>query len=93
LILEQYSEECGQDLPSAHFDTAIADFLGYDPNPNPQELGQSIREARERDGLTRSQLAERLNVSSSTVKAWETGSVNRPSTRVLGIFEDYLSEA
>jgi|GEM_PF-1484368 len=85
--------ERGLDQPSARFHTPIAAFLGYDPNPNPQELGQLIREARERDGLTRSQLAERLNVSSSTVKAWETGLVSRPTPRVSGIFEDYLSEA
>jgi transcriptional regulator with XRE-family HTH domain/pyrrolidone-carboxylate peptidase len=84
--------ERGLDRPSVRFHPAIIAFLGYDPNPNPQEFGQLIRAARERDGLSRSELGRQLGVSSSTVKAWETGTVSRPSPRVAEIFEGYVNE-
>ncbi|MDQ3746581.1 MAG: helix-turn-helix domain-containing protein, partial [Acidobacteriota bacterium] len=84
--------ERGQDRPSVRFHPAIIAFLGYDPNPSPQEFGQLIRAARERDGLSRSELGRQLGVSSSTVKAWEAGTVSRPSPRVAEIFEGYVNE-
>ncbi|HEX8774986.1 MAG TPA: IPT/TIG domain-containing protein [Pyrinomonadaceae bacterium] len=84
--------ERGQDQPSARFKPAVTSFLGQDPDPDPREFGESIRAARERDGLTRSQLARQLGVSSSTVRAWEDGAVSRPSPRVASIFDEYLSE-
>jgi transcriptional regulator with XRE-family HTH domain/pyrrolidone-carboxylate peptidase len=84
--------ESGEDRPSARFRPGIAGFLGHDPNPDPKIFGEIIRSVRERDGLTRSQLAERLGLASSTVKAWEEGAVSRPSTRVSSIFEGYVAE-
>jgi transcriptional regulator with XRE-family HTH domain/pyrrolidone-carboxylate peptidase len=84
--------ERGQDQPSARFKPAITNFLGHDPSPDPHAFGESIRAARERDGLTRSQLAQRLGLASSTVKAWEMGTVSRPSPRVSSIFEEYVTE-
>jgi transcriptional regulator with XRE-family HTH domain/pyrrolidone-carboxylate peptidase len=84
--------ESGEDRPSARFNAAVATFLGRNPNPDPKEFGQLIRATRERDGLTRSQLAQRLGVSSSTVRSWETGEVSRPTPRVAGIFDEYVRE-
>lgn len=84
--------EQGKDKPSARFHAAIVTFLGHDPDRDPREFGEQIKAARERDGLTRAQLAQRLNVSPSTVKAWEAGTVSRPSPRVAEIFENYLQE-
>jgi DNA-binding transcriptional regulator YiaG/pyrrolidone-carboxylate peptidase len=84
--------EQGKDKPSARFHPAIVTFLGHDPDRDPREFGEQIKAARERDGLTRAQLAQRLNVSSSTVKAWEAGTVSRPSPRVSEIFENYVQE-
>ena len=81
-----------QGEPSARFHAAVVNFLGNDPDRDPKEFGQKIREARERDGLTRSQLAAQLGVAASTVKAWESGNVTRPNARVEAIFEDYLNE-
>jgi transcriptional regulator with XRE-family HTH domain/pyrrolidone-carboxylate peptidase len=81
-----------QDEPSARFRPAIARFLGYDPEPPPQTLGERIRAARLRSGLSQPQLAERLNVSASTVRAWEAGRVSRPTPRVRGIFEAFVNE-
>lgn len=84
--------ERGLDRPSARFHAGVISFLGHDPEPDPRELGERIRAARERDGLSRTQLAQRLGISSSTVRAWEAGEVSRPSTRVEGVFEDYLNQ-
>ena len=50
-----------------------------------------IKATRERDGLTRAQLARQLGIAPSTVKAWEDGIVTRPNARVEGVFEDYLN--
>jgi transcriptional regulator with XRE-family HTH domain len=84
--------EQGKDRPSTRFHSAVVNFLGHDPDRDPKEFGQKIREARERGGLTRTQLAAQLGVASSTVKAWENGTVTRPNARVETIFEDYLNE-
>lgn len=84
--------ERGQDKPSTRFRPAIVRFLGLDPEPTPQTLGERIRAARLRAGLSPRQLAERLNVSSSTVRAWEAESVSRPTARIRGIFEAYVNE-
>jgi transcriptional regulator with XRE-family HTH domain len=84
--------EQSKDRPSTRFHAAVVNFLGHDPDRDPKEFGQKIREARERDGLTRTQLATQLGVAASTVKAWESGAVTRPNARVETIFEDYLNE-
>lgn len=84
--------ERGFDRPSARFHAAIVTFLGHDPERDPKQFGEEIRAARERDGLSRSQLGRQLGLSSATVKAWEAGTVSRPSPRVAGIFENYLQE-
>lgn len=83
--------ERGLDRPSARFHAGVVAFIGHDPEPNPREFGEQIRAARERDGLTRAQLAQRLGISSSTVRAWEAGDISRPSSRVEGIFENYVN--
>src|SRR5205823_6029149 len=85
--------EQNKDRASTRFHVAVVNFLGHDPDRNPKEFGQRIREARERDNLTRAQLAEQLGVASSTVKAWENGTVSRPNARVEAVFEDYLSQS
>jgi DNA-binding transcriptional regulator YiaG len=82
----------GKDKPSARYHAAIVRFLGHDPNSDPKEFGQQIRAARQRDGLTPLQLAKRLGISASTVRAWEAGTVDRPSSRVENIFEAYVNE-
>ncbi len=84
--------ESGEDRPSARFQSGIASFLGHNPNPDPAVFGEIIRATREREGLTRSQLAERLGLASSTIRTWEEGAVSRPSTRVSSIFEEYVRE-
>jgi transcriptional regulator with XRE-family HTH domain/pyrrolidone-carboxylate peptidase len=84
--------ERGDDRPSARYHAAVVSFLGHDPDPSPKEFGERIRAARERDGLTRSQLAQHLGLAASTVRSWETGEVSRPTPRVANIFGDYVKE-
>jgi DNA-binding transcriptional regulator YiaG len=84
--------EQGKDKPSARYHAAIVSFLGHDPDRDPREFGQQIKAARERDGLTRTQLARQLGIAPSTVKSWEDGNVSRPNPRVEEIFEGYLKE-
>lgn len=85
--------EQGKDRPSTRFRPGIVRFLGHDPRPAPQTLGERIRAAREREGISPPQLAERLGLSASTVRAWEAGTVKRPTPRVADVFEEYLREA
>ena len=53
--------------------------------------GQTIREEREKRGLTQAQLAEKLHVSDKTVSKWETGkglpdiSLVEPLAQALGV--------
>jgi transcriptional regulator with XRE-family HTH domain len=44
-------------------------------------LGERIRTARERAGLSREQLAEQLGVDPSTVRNWENSTSERPRNR------------
>ena len=57
---------------------------------------EKIRELRERAGLTQSELAKHLNITRSSVNAWEMG-ISVPSTQYviqlsekLGVSTDYL---
>jgi transcriptional regulator with XRE-family HTH domain len=84
--------ERGEDIPRPRYRPAITSFLGRVPGGEPQTLGERIRSARERDGLSTTQLAQRLAVSSSTIRAWEADEVSRPTPRVARIFEDYVKE-
>lgn len=75
----------------------IIDFLGFDPSEGEQEqelpIAERIREGRESEGVSQRELAERLGIAPSTVKAWEADTISRPTPRVRTIFEDYLKEA
>lgn len=42
------------------------------PTRDPKTMGERLRAAREKAGLTQSQVAEALKVSASSVKQWET---------------------
>ena len=59
-------------------------------------IGEKIKELRERNKLTQSDLAAVLNITRSSVNAWESG-LSAPSTqyiaelaRILKVSTDYL---
>ena len=59
-------------------------------------IGEKIKELRERNKLTQSDLAKLLNITRSSVYAWESG-LSAPSTqyiaelaRILKVSTDYL---
>ena len=61
-------------------------------------VGERIKEIRERNGLTQSSLAKKLNISRSAVNAWEMG-ISIPSaqylvelSRLFRVSTDYLLE-
>ena len=63
------------------------------------EIGERIRKARIKHGLTQSALADKLNISQGAVGMWETG-LNAPKTEnlvklseILGIPIDELLKA
>ncbi|MBC8030284.1 MAG: helix-turn-helix domain-containing protein, partial [Pyrinomonadaceae bacterium] len=58
----------------------------------PETFGERIRAARELEGISKPQLAQRLGISTSTIHAWENDTVSRPTARVVNIFDDYLNE-
>jgi len=47
------------------------------------EIGNRIRKYRKVCGLTREQLAEKINVTKSRVSNWEQG-INRPDADIIG---------
>ncbi len=57
--------------PDLRFWPAIIRFLGYDPRPEAQSVGQALKRHREGHGLTQNQLAAILNVDPSTLAKWE----------------------
>lgn len=59
-------------------------------------IGERIKEIREKNGLTQSALAKKLNISRSAVNAWEMG-ISIPSakylidlSKLLNVSTDYL---
>lgn len=47
-------------------------FLGYDPMPEPQTLGEKLQAARRRCGLSQEKLAKLIGVHESTIYGWES---------------------
>lgn len=54
-----------------HWPQIIA-FLGYDPNPEPQTIGQKLLAYRRKLGMSRKAMAKSLLVDEVTLWRWET---------------------
>lgn len=65
--------EIGRKEPQLSYIPAIVAFIGYDPFPDAQSLGERLRTERQRRGLTQHQLARLLDTTQSVVSLLETG--------------------
>ena len=50
---------------------AIIEFLGYDPSPEPNTIGERLLAYRRRHGLSRKELAGQLGADEATLWRWE----------------------
>jgi transcriptional regulator with XRE-family HTH domain len=51
----------------------VLEFLGYDPRPKEESLGEQLRRYRESRGLSQRDVATTLGVSASVLWRWESG--------------------
>jgi transcriptional regulator with XRE-family HTH domain len=85
LLLKQVAGQIGVDattihnwesnasLPAIRYVPAILEFLGYDPFPPAQTLGERLVTARKALGLSQQKLALSLGVDPGTWQSWEAG--------------------
>ena len=59
--------------PALRFLPAIVEFLGYDPLPKPQTVGERLLRLRQLRGWSQKRMAEELEVDPSTLGHWERG--------------------
>jgi transcriptional regulator with XRE-family HTH domain len=76
--------------PSARYYPAIFAFLGYDPFPPPQTLGEQIAAKRRELGLPVKRAAKLLGVDEGTFGRWEAGEwISRKSANIVQRFLAY----
>ena len=84
--------EKGRTVPATRYLPRITSFLGYDPFPAPQTLGERIAAARRRLGIPRKKLARRLGVDEGALKRWEEGRMT-PRGSCLAKLARFLDDA
>ncbi|PKO18729.1 transcriptional regulator [candidate division BRC1 bacterium HGW-BRC1-1] len=79
--------------PEVRFLPLIIEFLGYDPNPAPQTLGEKLIHCQRVLGLSRKRLAAELGVDESTLRDWERG-LHRPTAkRTVSLLQNLFARA
>ena len=63
--------ELSHNSPDFRFLPAIIEFLGCDPRPEPETIGQTLIRHREGRGMSQKELAALLDVDPSTLGRWE----------------------
>jgi transcriptional regulator with XRE-family HTH domain len=63
--------ELGKTAPALRWLPGIIRFLGYDPRPGPETIGEALRRYRHGQGLSQQELAVRLGVDPGTLARWE----------------------
>jgi transcriptional regulator with XRE-family HTH domain len=81
--------ELGRTRPEPRHLPKILTFLGYDPRPQGESLGERLRRKREGLGLTQRGLARCLGVDATTVYRLEKGRKPK-SRRVREIVDDFI---
>jgi len=59
--------------PALRWLPGIIQFLGYDPRPAPEDVGQQLRHYRQGQGVSQTDLARELRVDPGTLARWEMG--------------------
>jgi transcriptional regulator with XRE-family HTH domain len=91
-----WEKDKGEPLPA--FWPAVLAFLGYDPRPAPQTLGERLTARRHALGWSIEKAAVALDVDPSTFGDWERGKIvlvrvhRKRLAQFLGIEEAALSE-
>ncbi len=68
---ESVSQWEGGIVPADRLWPRVVGFLGYDPTPAPKTLGERLRAARLRLGLSMKAFSKRLGCDESTIAKWE----------------------
>lgn len=82
--------EKGHLSPDFTFLPAVIRFLGYDPRPEGERLGQKLHRARTARGIPQKKLAETLGLDQGTLSSVEDG--RRVTKRVAGVVSAWLGE-
>jgi len=77
--------------PAIHFLPKIIEFLGYNPLPPAQTLGQRITRCRRTLGLSQRELAGRLGIDEGTLWHWEAAIVKKPWSSYTALFQEWLT--
>src|ERR1035441_9352714 len=81
--------ESNASIPAIRHIPAILQFLGYDPFPPAQTLGERLATARKVMGLSQRKLALLLGVDSGTWQSWEAGE-HKPTGGSVEKVEEFL---
>jgi transcriptional regulator with XRE-family HTH domain len=65
--------ETGETAPALRRLPAVIRFLGFDPRPHEEGIGDRLRHYRESRGLSQTDVAKVLGLSESVVWRWEAG--------------------
>jgi DNA-binding XRE family transcriptional regulator len=71
--------------PFVSFFPSIIDFLGYEPWPEPTNLGDALLAARRKRGLEIRAAAKRAGVDEGTWRRWERGEWRPTKAKVAAI--------
>lgn len=77
--------------PEARHWPQIMAFLGYDPHPIPYNLGERIRAAYRKAGLSRKEASRRLGLDENTLQRYELGQKMPSAGRVHDAISEFLS--
>ena len=75
--------ESGRSIPCLRAWPGVLIFLGYDPRPAAKTIGEKFGLHREGLGISKEELAEKLDLDPGTVKAWERWADKRQNHRSI----------
>ena len=75
--------------PADRYYPAVITFLGEEPWPEPQSLGERLTAERRRRGLSIDRAAALIGVDEESFRRWESGGWS-PSTRSLALIARFL---